>query len=55
MITRDMTIEDVIRKYPETVEVFRKFGLDHCVIRTDRPYVVPLRDLFARRARRLRR
>jgi hybrid cluster-associated redox disulfide protein len=28
MITRDMTIEDVIRKYPETVEVFRKFGLD---------------------------
>jgi len=28
MITRDMTIEDVIRKYPETIEVFRKFGLD---------------------------
>lgn len=28
MITRDMTIEDVIRKYPETVEVFRKFGLE---------------------------
>jgi len=28
MITRDMTIEDVIRKYPATVEVFRKFGLD---------------------------
>jgi len=28
MITRDMTIEDVIRKYPKTVEVFRKFGLD---------------------------
>jgi hybrid cluster-associated redox disulfide protein len=23
-----MTIEDVIRKYPETVGVFRKFGLD---------------------------
>jgi hybrid cluster-associated redox disulfide protein len=28
MITRDMTIEDVIRKYPQTVEVFRRFGLD---------------------------
>jgi len=28
MITRDMTIEDVIRKYPETVKVFRRFGLD---------------------------
>ena len=28
MITRDMTIEDVVRKHPETVEVFRRFGLD---------------------------
>ncbi len=28
MITRDMTIEDVIRKHPETIPVFRKFGLD---------------------------
>jgi len=28
MITRDMTIENVIRQYPETVEVFRRFGLD---------------------------
>lgn len=39
----------------EQVRLFRKLGLDHCVIRTDRPYVKPLRDLFARRARRLRR
>jgi len=37
------------------VRVFRKLGLDHCVIRTDQPYVKPLRDLFARRARRMRR
>jgi uncharacterized protein (DUF58 family) len=37
------------------VRLFRKLGLDHCVIRTDQPYVKPLRDLFARRARRLRR
>jgi len=28
MITRDMTIEEVIRTHPETIPVFRKFGLD---------------------------
>jgi hybrid cluster-associated redox disulfide protein len=28
MINRDMTIEDVIRTYPETIPVFRKFGLE---------------------------
>jgi hybrid cluster-associated redox disulfide protein len=28
MITRDMTIEQIIRRYPQTVAVFRKFGLD---------------------------
>jgi len=28
MITRDMTIEEVIRRYPRTVEVFRRFGLE---------------------------
>jgi len=28
MITRDMTIEDVILKYPETIPVFRRFGLE---------------------------
>jgi uncharacterized protein (DUF58 family) len=39
----------------QQIRVFRKLGLDHCVVRTDRPYVKPLRDLFARRARRLRR
>lgn len=39
----------------EHIKVFRKLGLDHVVIRTDQPYVKPLRDLFARRARRLRR
>jgi uncharacterized protein (DUF58 family) len=37
------------------IRLFRKLGLDHCVIRTDQPYVKPLKDLFARRARRLRR
>ncbi len=28
MITRDMFIEEVIQKYPETIAVFKKFGLD---------------------------
>jgi uncharacterized protein (DUF58 family) len=37
------------------VKVFRKLGLDHVVIRTDKSYVRPLHDLFARRARRARR
>src|SRR5690606_6476711 len=33
------------------LKVFKKFGLDHCIVRTDRPYIRPLRDLFARRAK----
>jgi uncharacterized protein (DUF58 family) len=37
------------------IKLFRKLGLDHVVVRTDQPYVRPIRDLFARRARRIRR
>jgi uncharacterized protein (DUF58 family) len=37
------------------VALFHKFGLDHCVVKTDRPYIGPLRDLFARRAKRAHR
>ncbi len=37
------------------VRTFRKLGLDHCVVRTDQPYVGPLRSLFAQRARRAHR
>ncbi len=37
------------------LKLFKKLGLDHAVVRTDKPYIGPLRDLFARRARRLRR
>jgi hypothetical protein len=37
------------------VALFHKFGLDHCVVHTHKPYVGPLRDLFARRARRAHR
>lgn len=36
------------------IRLFRKLGLDHVVVRTDQPYIRPLRDLFARRARRVR-
>lgn len=28
MIARDMIIADVIRQHPETIAVFKKFGLD---------------------------
>jgi uncharacterized protein (DUF58 family) len=37
------------------IALFKKFGLDYCLVRTDRPYIGPLRDLFARRARRVHR
>jgi uncharacterized protein (DUF58 family) len=43
------------RQRQMSLQLFRKLGLDHCVIRTDRPYVRPLRDLFAQRARRIHR
>jgi uncharacterized protein (DUF58 family) len=37
------------------VALFHKFGLDHCVVHTHEPYVGPLRELFARRAKRAHR
>jgi hypothetical protein len=37
------------------LKTFKKLGLDHCVIRTDKSFVEPLRQLFNRRARRIRR
>jgi uncharacterized protein (DUF58 family) len=43
------------RLQAEQIQLFNKLALDHCVVRTDRPYIKPLRDLFARRARRIRR
>ena len=33
----------------------RKFGLDHCLVYTHQPYIGPLRELFARRAKRAHR
>jgi uncharacterized protein (DUF58 family) len=35
-------------------QLFRKHSLDACFVRTDGSFVAPLRDLFARRARRVR-
>lgn len=37
------------------LKIFRKLGLDHCQVRTDKPYLPPLRELFARRAKRVHR
>lgn len=28
MITRTMTIEEIIRRHPQTIPVFRRFGLE---------------------------
>ncbi len=39
----------------QQLRLFKKLGLDHCVVRTDRPYISPLRELFARRAKRVHR
>jgi len=36
-------------------KLFRKLALDRVIVRTDASFVAPLRDLFAKRARRFRR
>jgi uncharacterized protein (DUF58 family) len=37
------------------IRTWKKLGLDHSIVRTDRSFVEPLRQLFARRRRRIRR
>ncbi len=37
------------------IKCFRQLGLDHVIVRTDRGYIKPLRELFLRRARRMHR
>lgn len=37
------------------IREFRRLGLDHAVVRTNESYVQPLRELFARRARKAKR
>jgi hypothetical protein len=47
--------EKTMRKFRvDRSTFFRKLALDECVVRTDRSFVEPLRQLFARRAKRLR-
>ena len=41
------------RRARETL--FNKLALDSAVVRTDESFVTPIRDLFAKRARRMRR
>lgn len=43
------------RQRQANIQLFKKFGLDHAIIKTDKPYIRPLRDLFARRAKRAHR
>jgi uncharacterized protein (DUF58 family) len=43
----------LLRQKP--IDLFRKFGLDHCIVHTHQPYIAPLRELFARRAKRAHR
>src|SRR5436190_672886 len=38
----------------ERSTLFKKLAIDECVVRTDRSFVEPLRQLFARRAKRMR-
>jgi uncharacterized protein (DUF58 family) len=47
--------KEMKRRRDATMRVFKKHGLDYCVVRTDRSYVEPLKQLFARRARRAHR
>jgi uncharacterized protein (DUF58 family) len=57
--TGDKRVRDHYAKAMKKVRIerstlFRKLALDECVVRTDRPFVEPLRQLFARRAKRIR-
>jgi uncharacterized protein (DUF58 family) len=48
----EKTMRDVRR---ERKKLFNKLALDSAVVKTDQSFVTPIRDLFAKRARRLRR
>jgi uncharacterized protein (DUF58 family) len=52
---REHYAREMKRQRAKSLHLFRKLGLDHAVIRTDRPYIRPLRDLFVKRARRIHR
>lgn len=51
---RDHYEKTMRRARTERSALFKKLALDECVVWTDRPFVEPLRQLFARRAKRMR-
>lgn len=56
--TSDKKVRDAYAKAmsdaaTERTKLFAKLAIDHCVVRTDGSFVTPLRDLFARRAKRV--
>jgi hypothetical protein len=51
---RDHYEKTMRRTRVERSALFKKLALDECIVWTDRPFVDPLRQLFARRAKRMR-
>jgi uncharacterized protein (DUF58 family) len=51
---RDHYEKTMLSLRAERSALFKKLALDECVVRTDGSFVEPLRQLFAKRARRLR-
>jgi uncharacterized protein (DUF58 family) len=49
---RDNYREQMANLRASQEKTFRRLGLDHAVVSTSEPYMKPLRDLFARRARK---
>ncbi len=51
---RDFYARAMRRIRNDREQLFKKHSLDMCAVRTDGSFVTPLRDLFAKRARRIR-
>lgn len=51
---RDFFAKAMLRLRNDRLQLFRKYSMDACIVRTDGSFVSPLRDLFAKRARRVR-
>jgi uncharacterized protein (DUF58 family) len=52
---REHYATSMLRLRKERMALFLRLGLDAVVVRTNEPVVTPIRNLFAKRARRLRR
>lgn len=52
---RDHYAAEVKAQRKRMIREFRRLGLDHAIVRTNEPYIQPLRELFARRARKAQR